>query len=426
MRILLTGANGFIGKYLLATLQESGHCVVPAVRSPAVTDRLLAEPRSVRADLNRDVTPEAWLPRLKNIDVVINCAGILQGTATQSIEAIHTAAPIALFTACAQAGVRRVIQISAISATPGAGTAYAQTKQAADEFLKASDLDWIVVRPSLVYAQGAYGGTALFRALAVLPFVLPLPGKGDALFSPIHIDDLTAAIVKLAGDPSTVRVVIDPVGPERLRLREILTDLRQWLGASPAFPVHVPMPLLRLAAYLGDAFGGPVNSSALRQMEFGNDGPAEPFIAATGIHPRRWREMLRAHPAQTQDRWHAKLYFLRPALRLALALMWLISGASGLTHRHALIAALSAWTGNEGGAALVTATSLLDFLIAALVLTRRRTAIVCALQFAAVFAYTITVTILDPSLWLAPFGPLIKNLPVLAAIAVLGAIEADR
>jgi len=116
VRILLTGANGFIGRYLLSALIGAGHAVVPAVRRPAETDRLLPRPASVRVDFNRATRPEDWLPHLEGIDAVINCAGILQGRRCQSIDAIHVAAPVALLQACRKAGITRVIQISAISA----------------------------------------------------------------------------------------------------------------------------------------------------------------------------------------------------------------------------------------------------------------------------------------------------------------------
>ena len=426
MNVLLTGANGFIGKYLLAGLLEAGHRVVPAVRDPAAADRLLPEPGSIAADLNRDIRPEDWLPRLSGVDAVINCAGVLQGGRGQSIEAIHADAPIALFKACARAGVRRVIQISAISAEPEAGTAYAQTKRMADDFLKTSALDWVILRPSLVYAEGACGGTALFRALAALPFAVPLPGRGDGIFRPIHMDDLCTTVVTLLERPDIMRVTIDPVGPDRLTLREILTDLRRWLGFGPAPLVEIPMPFVRAVARLGDVLGGPVNSTALRQMAFGNDGAPEPFVAATGIRPRGWRNALRAHPAQTQDRWHARLYFLRPLLRVALAAMWLVSGLSGLLHRAELAARLASWLGSGGSEAFVWASSSFDIAVACLVALRWRTGLMTAVQILAIGAYSVALTVLDPALWLAPFGPLIKNGPILIAVAVLAAIEHDR
>src|SRR6185437_6615359 len=144
MKLLLTGATGFIGRYLLMALIQAGHDVVPAVRRPAEADRLLPRPASIRADFNRMTAAEDWAPHLAGIDAVINCAGILQGRPGQSIDAIHARAPIALFQACEAAGIRRVIQISAISAEPGAGTGYAATKHAADAWLAGTGLDWVI------------------------------------------------------------------------------------------------------------------------------------------------------------------------------------------------------------------------------------------------------------------------------------------
>jgi uncharacterized protein YbjT (DUF2867 family) len=99
MKVLLTGANGFLGRYILAALLKAGHDVVPAVRNTVQADRLLPSPASIHADFNRDIRKEDWLPRLDGIDAVINCAGILQGSVSQSIDAIHSKAPQVLFSA---------------------------------------------------------------------------------------------------------------------------------------------------------------------------------------------------------------------------------------------------------------------------------------------------------------------------------------
>jgi uncharacterized protein YbjT (DUF2867 family) len=214
-----------------------------------------------------------------------------------------------------------VIQISAISAEPGAGTGYAATKHAADTYLAGTGLDWVILRPSLVYAQGAHGGTALFRAIAALPLITPLPGDGRQQFQPIHMDDLTGAIVRILADPRVRHVTIDPVGPEPIPLRQLFADLRQWLGYRPVPALPIPMPLMRFAAWAGDLLGGSLNTTAIRQVEFGNTGPVEPFIAATGIRPRSWKAGLNQHPAQPRDRRRARLYFVRPAMWAALALL---------------------------------------------------------------------------------------------------------
>ena len=144
MRILLTGATGFIGRHIAGRLIGAGHELVCCVRDTARCRRMFPRQTAVACDFNRDTDAADWLPRLEGIEAVINCAGILQGRPGQSIEAIHSAAPKALFDACLRAGVRRVVQISALGADEGAGTAYAETKLEADRHLQGLDLDWTV------------------------------------------------------------------------------------------------------------------------------------------------------------------------------------------------------------------------------------------------------------------------------------------
>src|SRR3954465_6926756 len=147
MNILLTGATGFIGLHLLDALRSAGHVVIAAGRQdvPGVS--------TVRADFSTDTDAATWLPRLKDVEVVINAVGILRESARQSFEATHTRTPIALFDACAQIGVKRVVQISALGADGGT-TRYFRSKHLADEHLASLPWDWTIFQPSLVYGRG--------------------------------------------------------------------------------------------------------------------------------------------------------------------------------------------------------------------------------------------------------------------------------
>jgi uncharacterized protein YbjT (DUF2867 family) len=427
MRVLLLGAGGFIGREIFAALTARGHRVVPAVRKAGSAPPFAAE-RAVVVDLDRDVAADAWVPRLEGIDAVVNCAGILQGSRTRSIDAIHRRAPIALFEACERAGVRRVIQVSAISADREAGTEYALTKLAADDRLRASPLDWIVVRPSLVVARGAYGGTALLRAMAALPFAIPLPGAGAQRFQPIHVDDLCTLIAKALETDALVRRTIDAVGPEVVTLRELLEDYRRWLGFERVAALAIPRGLVRAAARLGDRIGGPLNSTSLAQLEYGNTGDYAAFHAATGIDALSWQEQLARDPAHTQDRWHARLYFVRPALRVSLVLLWLASGFAGLAALREWAPLLTSRTGLPlavSGVALITAC-VADIVIAMLIMRRWKPRRLALAQALAIVGYSTAATVLWPSLWAESLGPLLKNIPILAAVLALGAIEEER
>jgi hypothetical protein len=319
--------------------------------------------------------------------------------------------------------VRRIIQISAISADEAANTPYALSKKRADGYLASSGdaLDWIILRPSLVYAAGAYGGTALFRGLAAMPFFIPVVGKGEQAFQPIHIDDLAATILKILATPSMRAQIIDPVGPDRLMLRDILADLRRWLGLPPAPVIHIPLWIIRPLARLGDVFGATISTTALRQMDYGNVGDLTQFVAATGIKPRRWVDALLADPAQVQDRWHARLYFVRPILRLALALTWIVSGIVGLAGLGGGAAA-NALVGSD----IAMAACIVDIMIGVLVVLRWRPGALALVQLALVGAYTLFLTLAAPGLWLNPFGPLLKNLVFATGVLALAAMETER
>src|SRR4051794_34698368 len=197
MRILLLGANGFIGSRLVAVLLADGHEVRAAVRNPHRLKSRFPPIDARHVDLNRFTTMQDWRSLLAGIDAVVNCAGALQSGRGQNLKAIHEEAPSALFQACVEARVRRVVHISAISADPAATTEYALTKHSAEQRLRELDLDWVILRPSLVYAEGSHGGTSLLRALAAVPWITPLPGSGGQPFQPLHVDDLAKTVALL-------------------------------------------------------------------------------------------------------------------------------------------------------------------------------------------------------------------------------------
>jgi len=427
MRILLLGATGFIGRELFTALEARGHRVVAAIRRGSRPPPFATGP-AIECDLERDLDPDAWAPRLADIDAVVNCAGILQARRGESSRAIHALAPAALFAACERCGVKRVVLISAISADPRAGTEYAASKLAGEQALRATALDWVVLRPSLVHASGAYGGTAFFRALAALPGIVPVPGTGNQAFQPIHVRDLCEVVALAVEGERLVRRTIDPVGPDRVALRDLLADYRRWLGFAPARIVPIPRPLVAIAARLGDAIGGPLNSTSLAQLEHGNTGDYYRFVDATGIRAIGWRDALARHPCHVQDRWHAQLYFVRPLLRATLAALWIASGFLGLASLDVWGARIGAALGAGAGIgrALLAVASCADLLIAALVLAGWRARAMGAVQAAVVIGYTIAGTLGWPGLWADPLGPLLKNLPILAAIAALAAIGEER
>ncbi|HWT96247.1 MAG TPA: SDR family oxidoreductase [Terriglobales bacterium] len=431
MRILVLGAGGFIGRQVVARLLSRGYRVIAGLRATdqhrieAAALRLPPTVAAVVADIGKLQQPEQWQEILRNVDAVVNCAGILQSDRRQSAKAVHETGPIALFDACRRFGPSIVVHVSAISADAEAGTEYAQTRIAAERHLCASLLDWSLLRPSLVYGPGSGGGTSAIRGLAGFPFVTPLPGNGKQLFAPIHGEDLAECICRVLETRNLRRQVLSPAGPENLTLREIVSKTRRWLGFTRRPFLRIPLFLIRPLAWLGDWIGaGPIRSTSLQQMAYGNEGNGAEFAAAIGFAPRSMDQALQLAPAYVQDRWHARLWFLRPALTVTLALMWLGSGLLGLINPPLQILAALGSFGLPGWLAATVAyiTSLIDLVMGGLIIAGRGDRWLAFWQIVIVVAYTIALTIVAPALWADPLGPLLKNLPILAAIAAWAAL----
>ena len=426
MRVMLLGAGGFIGRHILVALLAAGHDVTAVVRKPGYFAAAFPKVRFLALDLAGATDADGWRSRLAGIDYIVNAAGNLRGV---EMNDVHVRMPAALYAAAKQTEVKHVVLISAISASPHAGTDYADTKLAGEDVLRSSGAAWTILRPSLVYSDGSYGGTSLLRGLASLPWLVPLPGKGDSAFTPIHAEDLARSVTLICGNTGFFGRTLEPVGPDTLDLRSLLARYRAWLRFGPARFLPLPMPVMHLLGRLGDIAGdGPISSNSLKQMIAGNAGNSQDYADAIGFAPRSLDDALGARPAEVQDRWHARLFFLAPVIRAVLILLWLVSAWVGLIHgaaaTHALTHALGmppSWDDP-----LRLSGSVIDIGVALLVFLDRDARWSTAVQTAVVAGYTLVIGIALPQLWLDPLGPLIKNIPILLLIAVHGVIGNSR
>ncbi|GGF64037.1 nucleoside-diphosphate sugar epimerase [Azorhizobium oxalatiphilum] len=426
MRIMVLGASGFIGRQILVELLAGGHEVVGVVRSIGALGAAFPQARFLEMDLAKATRAEDWHGRLAHIDCIVNAAGILRG---RDMDAIHADMPRVVGTAAHAAGVRHMVLISAISAREDVPTDYARTKLEGERIVRAAPMGWTILRPSLVYGDGSYGGTSLMRGMAGLPVLIPLPGDGRFAFSPIHTRDLARTVATVCGNPAYFGQTLEPAGPETLSLKELLRRYRGWLGFGKARFLSIPMPLMRLMGHVGDITGsGPIATNSLVQMVAGNAGDGTAFARAIGFAPRSLDAALLARPAQVQDRWHARLFFLAPAIKAILLLLWLASAWLGFAHGVEKTAELVRALGLPEGWAgpLRIGSSVMDLVIAALLLWDRRARWSTAVQCLVVLGYSLVIGFALPQLWLDPLGPLLKNLPILLLICVHGAIGDRR
>jgi uncharacterized protein YbjT (DUF2867 family) len=331
MRILVTGGYGLIGSAAMARLHRDGHDLVGAGRNVAAARRRFPHARWIEADFRRLTGVAAWRPLLADIDLVVNCVGVLQDGAGDDTQAIHIAGTCALFDACQVLGIRRVVHISAIGVDADGPSKFARTKAEAERHLARLDLNWIVLRPGLVLAPAAYGGAALLRAVAGCPVFMPLIAP-DARLQIVSIDDLADTIALCAGPDPPSRVKWDVAHPLMLDLAEIAAATRQWLGFAPGRLVRVPHAVAAILIAVADLLGrlgwrSPLRSTTVAQLKAAPVGDPAAWMAATGMRPASLGQFFAAHPATVQDRWFARTYLLKP---LAIGGLAIASVASGL------------------------------------------------------------------------------------------------
>jgi uncharacterized protein YbjT (DUF2867 family) len=382
-------------------------------------------------DLRHATRPEHWLPHLRGVDAAINCAGVLQDSAFDSTAAVHADSPAALFSACEKAGVRRVIQISAIGVDRDRPTSFSRTKAEGEQAIMATDLDWVILRPSVVVGRAAYGGSALFRGLAAVPVALHIPKVGKLQI--VQLDDLGATIVFFLRPDAPRRVELDIAGPDRFAFDEVVAAYRRWLGWRRARKVRVPGWFMEITCRLGDFVGWlgwrpPIRSTAQREILLGAVGDPVPWTAMTGVIPHSLEQSFVANPASVQERWFAKLYLLKPVIFGVLVLFWIVTALISLGPGWEIGVGLMQEGGFAGADAsiAVTAGAVADLSIGIGIAFRRtaRPALYAALMLS--LLYVITGTILAPRLWTQPLGPLLKVWPILALHLVALAILEDR
>ena len=273
MRILVTGASGFVGRALVEDLATQGHRVRAAMRQPADIFSRTVEVVAV-SDLAR---PLEWRPLLADMDAVVHLAGIAHitsGVADDLYDQVNRAATAALASAAARDRIQRLVFVSSIRAQAGPAAdhplteadaphpvdAYGRSKLAAENAIRAAHLPFTILRPALIYGPGVKGNLADLVRLARSPWPLPLGALRNRR-SLLARDNLVAAIHLALATPAMMNETYVVADPAPLTLAEIVGALRAGQGRGPQL-IPVPPSMLALAfraagrTHLWDRIGG--------------------------------------------------------------------------------------------------------------------------------------------------------------------------
>ncbi|MBK6360830.1 MAG: complex I NDUFA9 subunit family protein [Comamonadaceae bacterium] len=290
-RILILGGTGFVGRHICTRLSQAGWSAIVPSRSPAAARHLAGLPR---VDVvPGDVHDEATLIRLlAGADAVVNLVAILHGSEA-AFEQVHVELPKKLARACAAAGVRRLVQVSALGAAQDGPSMYQRSKARGEAVLKAAatagTLDLSVLRPSVIFgAQDKF--LNVFAQLQRMFPLIPLAGA-DTRFQPVWVEDVAAAVMRCLQDDATIGQTFEACGPEVFTLRDLVRLAGQYAGVNQGRGRAVfalPMPLARLQAWLMERLPGEplMSGDNLDSMAVDNIASGKvPGLDALGITP---------------------------------------------------------------------------------------------------------------------------------------------
>lgn len=286
--ILLIGGNGFVGRVMAAQLQAAGYSVlIPSGHLATGRElRMLPKIHLEEADVHDFDTLQSLCARIKPNGAVINLVGVLHDKPAQPYGKIfkvaHVDLPKNIITAMQLHGLKRYLHMSALGADPHGPSMYQRSKGDGEAAVKASNLNWTIFRPSVIFgAQDQF--INLFARLTKLFPALPLANH-QARFQPVSVDDVASAFVKALSMPTTIHQSYDLVGPEVYTMREIVELAARKANTSCAI-IPVPAFVGYLQALAFEFLPGPTLMSRdnIASMSLPNVLPAGGIDALTDV-----------------------------------------------------------------------------------------------------------------------------------------------
>ncbi|WP_027459233.1 complex I NDUFA9 subunit family protein [Deinococcus murrayi] len=268
MKILVTGASGFVGRAIVAELVRRGHEVTAGSRrgtdlpsAPGVALDV-TDPASVRRAV------EATQP-----EALVHLVGIIAEEGTQTFQRVHVEGTRHVLAAAPRPV--RYLHMSALGADEASKSGYSRSKAQAEALVRASGLDWTIFRPSLIFGPGDDFFGRVLRDLVSTAPVVPQIGQGQFPFRPISVEDVALAFAGALDRPETVGQTYELTGPEEYTFRELLELELGALGKRKPI-VPVPLALMDLAVPLmGLLPKPPITRDQYAMLKAGNTAPPD-------------------------------------------------------------------------------------------------------------------------------------------------------
>lgn len=443
--VAVLGASGLIGEAIARELTGSGHDVAAVARRFTPSQRhALGQALGQGLGVSAVTTPlmdldEAGLAALlqsTRADIVVNCLGVLQDSASGTTHDVH-AAFIGRLTR-AITSLRRPILLVHLS-IPGKAcddeTAFSRSKRDGERSIAAAGLAYVILRPGFVIAPAAYGGSALIRSIAALPFDLPQRERARP-FAVTAMSDITRTITHIAGrwraGERNFHETWEILEEKASSAGDVVDAFRRHLG-GPAPWLSLPTWMMETGSKFADwsaALGWrpPIRTTARAEMRRGVEGDPSAWMAATGLKPHSLDAAMTEAGATIADKWFARLYLLKALVIAVLVVFWIVSGAIALfVSFDAASAILSSHGFSPAAAKAATLVSSLgDIAVGVAIAVRRtcRAGLIAGILVS--LGYKAGAAVLTPDVWIEPLGALVKTGPAIVLMLVALAILDDR
>lgn len=236
MKVAITGGSGFVGRRLAKRLLGEGHEVVLVSRHSGKTSASVDRATWVASDLS---DPDILAGTFTGCDAVAHCAGINRELGSQTFEGVHVEGTRHVVEAARRVGVRRIALMSFLRARPDCSSAYHESKWAAEEIVRASGLEYTIIKAGMVYGRGDHMLDHLSHAFHTLPLLATVGFRQKAI-RPLAIEDLLQVLQAALIDGRLPRKTVALTGAEELLLSEAAGRVAEVLGRSVwIFPAPV-------------------------------------------------------------------------------------------------------------------------------------------------------------------------------------------
>lgn len=279
MRLLVTGASGFLGRYTLPLLREHGFESIALVRS----DRAASIVHSLGA------TPLAG--DLDDSDKLAHTFASADAEALLNIASLGFGHAPAIVQSASKAGLNRCVYVSTTSVETTLNTPSKRVRLAAERAIQQSSASWTIVRPTMIYgAPGDRNIERLLRLLRVTPLI-PLPGGGNKLQQPVHVEDLAQSLVSILLAPETIHETFNVAGPQALDFRSLIKEAKKAVG-SRAVLIDVPLnaAIWAARAYERISSSPRVKVEQINRLAEDKAFSIEPARRAWGYAPRSFQD----------------------------------------------------------------------------------------------------------------------------------------